>query len=57
MLKAKFHGKRIRCLELKIEECIRNIFDPANVYSSQCQNFYSNMRHWLERAKWSEHFI
>ena len=57
MLKAKFHAKRIRCPKLNIEECIRYIFDPANDYSSQCQNLYSNMQHWLESAKRGEYFI
>ena len=57
MLKARFHSKRIANPSLSIEECLGDILAPENDYSTQCQNFYTNMRNWLERARNKEHFI
>jgi transposase len=57
MLKSRFYTVRIEHPDLNIEEAIMNILRSNIDFSIQCQNFYRNMRRWLEKARRMEHFI
>ena len=57
MIKSKYQSFKLRNPEISLENCVSQILSTENNYSSQCQNFYKNMRIWLEKARRREPFI
>lgn len=57
MIKSRFCAVRIANRSNTIEECLNIVLNFSNDYSTQCQNFFRNMRQWLEKARRNEPFI
>jgi hypothetical protein len=56
MVYSRFHSVRIQH-KVSIETAIANVMDFRVGFFMECNNFYRNMRRWLERARRLEHFI